>query len=390
MRVMHVITGLGAGGAEAMLSKLVSANRTGGLCHSVVSLTDGGVFGGQLTASGVPVTCLGMRRGVPGPIALARLVRLLRRDRPEVVQSWMYHANLLAGVAATATRTPVVWGIHHSDVDRRNVKRLTRWTRSVSARLSGALPVRIVCCAESALRSHVGLGYRADRMVVIPNGFDLDRFAADSHARARLRHELSIPSGAPVVGLVARVHPDKDHRTFLAAAGLVAQENREVLFLLAGEGATPSNPALSASVREFGIAPRVRLLGLRSDVPRLLSALDVLVSSSRSEGFPQILGEAMLCGVPCAATDCGDSREIVGPTGRIVPPRDPVALARAIMELLALAPGDRAALGNAARERIVERYDIRVVARRYAALYAEVCGSSRSASSGDGPVRARA
>ncbi len=371
MRVMHVITGLGAGGAESMLCKLVSASS--GLRHSVVSLTNGGVLADRLGASGFPIAGLGMRAGIPSPIALARLVRLILRDRPDVIQGWMYHANLLAGVAAAAVHVPVVWGIHHTDVDPRNVKRLTHWTRSLCARLSGALPARIVCCAESALRSHAGLGYRADRMLVIPNGFDVDAFAADPHARARLRRELSISGGAPVVGLLARVHPDKDHRNFLAAAALVARESREAIFLLAGRDATLSNPVLAAWIDELGLRPRTRLLGLRSDVPGVLSALDVLVSSSRAEGFPQVLGEAMLCGVPCAATDCGDSRDIVGAMGRIVPARDPGALAGAVLELLALTPPERAALGSAARRRIAASYDIRVVAQRYSALYAEVC-----------------
>lgn len=372
IQVMHVITGLGAGGAEAMLYKLVSATPADGLSHSVVSLTDDGVFGAKLVADGVPVTCLGMRRGVPNPLALGRLVRLLRRRRPDVIQGWMYHANLVAGVAGSIARIPVVWGIHHSDVDPRNAKRLTNWTRSVCALLSGALPARIVSCADSALRSHVRLGYRADRMLVIPNGFVSERLAASSQARAQVRRELDIPDDAPLVGVIARVHPDKDHRNFLAAASLVSATRRDAVFLLAGDGASPSNAMLSGWIDASGMGRRVRMLGFRSDVPRLLAALDVLVSSSRGEGFPQILGEAMLCGIPCVATDCGDSREILGTTGWVVPIRDPAALARGILDALALSPSERAALGAAARERIVERYELRVVARRYADLYAEV------------------
>ncbi len=372
MKVMHIIAGLGAGGAEAMLYKLVAATRGEGLAHSIVSLTDRGTFGPKLEAEGVPVNCLGMRRGVPDPISLVRLLGMFRRERPDVIQSWMYHSNLLAGVAAASARIPVVWGIHHSDVDPRKAKRLTHWTRWLCARLSGSLPARVVCCADSAFQSHAGLGYRSDRMLVIPNGFVLDRFAASAQARSRVRQELSIATDAPVVGLVARVHPDKDHRNFLVAARLVTQTRRDAIFVLAGEGATSSNAALSGLIDELGIGPRVRLLGLRSDIPDLLAAMDVLASSSRSEGFPQVLGEAMLCGVPCAATDCGDSKEIIGSTGRIVSPRDPAALAQAILELLSLPSNERAALGVAARRRIVERYDIRMVARRYAALYEEI------------------
>lgn len=371
MKVTHVITGLGPGGAEAMLNKLVSATRTDAV-HSVVSLMDEGIFGAKLRQEGVPVACLGLRRGVPSPSAFASLVRLLRRERPDIVQSWMYHADLLAGLASAPSRIPVVWGIHYSNVDPRQVKPVTRWTRALCARLSGRLADRIVCCGEAALRSHAEIGYRVDRMVAIPNGFEVDRFHPDPAARAQLREELGVGDRAPLVGMVARFHPDKDHRNFVAAARQVATRLEKVVFLLAGDGAAWSNPELCRWIDEAGLRLRVRLLGQRSDVPRVLAGLDVLVSSSRTEGFPQVLGEAMLSGVPCVATDCGDSREIVGDAGRLVAPRDPEALADAILEVLELSPAQRAALGDAARQSIQTRYDISSVARRYIALYDEV------------------
>lgn len=372
MRIGHVITELGSGGAAAMLHKLVSATQGDGVVHAVASLTSEGVVGPRLAAQGVRVACLGMSPGRPRPLALVRLVRWLRRERIDVVQSWMYHADLLAGLAGALARVPVVWGIHHSDVDPRHVKRLTGWTRALCARLSPVLPARIVCCARSALESHRAIGYRGDRMVVIPNGFDVDRLAPDPQARAQVRRDLSIPDGAPAIGLLARFHPDKDHQTFLAAAGLVAARRPDAVFVLAGIDVEAGNPVLAARIDELGLRSRVRLLGPRRDVPRLLAALDVLVSASRSEAFPLVLGEAMLCGTPCVATDCGDSREIVGPTGRVVPPRTPAALADGVAALLALAPGERKALGAAARERIRGRYDMREVADRYLALYREV------------------
>lgn len=372
--VGHVISGLGAGGAEMMLYKLVKATRADGYRHSVCSLTSGGHVGSLLEAEGVPVTSLGMRQGVPDPLAVGRLVRWLRRGRPDVIQSWMYHADLLAGIAALASgRPPVVWGIHHSDVDPRTTKRLTHWTRLVCARLSGVLPARIVCGADSVLRSHAQLGYRADRMTVIPIGFDLERFASDPGAGARLRRALDIPASAPVVGLLARVHPDKDHPNFLRAASLLSRQRPDAFFVLTGSGVAWSNPVLAGPIDELGLRDRVRLLGVVPDVMEVLSALDVLVLSSRTEAFPNVLGEAMACGVPCASTDCGDAREIVGETGRIAPPRDPAGLAAAVLELLALTPEARAVLGRAARERVRSRYEIRAVGRRYQQVYAEVC-----------------
>jgi glycosyltransferase involved in cell wall biosynthesis len=389
---MHVITGLWSGGAETMLCKLVSATRSSPLRHSVVSLLDGGDLVPSLRGWGIPVHSVRMRLGTPDPRAIARLAGLLRRERPDVVQSWMYHADLLAGVAAlVAGRPPVIWNIRHADNRAENTKRLTHLTRSVCARLSGVLPARIVCCAESARRSHAAIGYRSDRMLVVPNGFDLDRFAADRAAGARIRRELSIPDRTQVVGLLARFHPDKDHRTFITAAQLVSQVEAGAVFLLAGRGADWSNRELRGWIDDNGLRERIRLLGHRSDVPQLLSAMDVHASSSRTEAFPNVLGEAMACGVPCVVTDCGDSREILGPTGRVVPPRDPAALAGAILDLLRLDPGRRAALAAAAAERVRALYDLRAIARRYVDLYFD-CARSKRRSSGrvDGwPVAGR-
>jgi glycosyltransferase involved in cell wall biosynthesis len=367
-----VISSLGPAGAEGMLYKLIEA--TDGVEHAVVSLTGDGVIGEMLRGLQIPVSSLDMRSGVPDPRAAARLVSRIRADRPDLVQSWMYHADLLAGVsAAVAGGVPVVWGIRHGGMDPRRMKKLTRFTRAACARLSGVLPARIVCCAEAVMRSHASVGYRADRMVVIPNGFDVNRFVPDPAAGMRVRTELAVPPDAPVVGVMARFHPDKDHRTFLLAARAVAEAIRGAVFVLAGFGVTSANSVLAGWIDELGLGGRVRLLGVRDDVSAVLSAVDVVVQSSRSEGFPNVLGEAMACEIPVAATDCGESGEIVGQTGRIVAPGDASALAAAIIELLTLSAERRAALGRAARQRVVERYDIRAVARRFEALWRDVC-----------------
>jgi glycosyltransferase involved in cell wall biosynthesis len=382
LRIGHVITALGPGGAQAMLLKIVRATQGRALDHTVISLIRGGGVATALEGDGVPVTALGMRAGLPDLTAVAAIHRWLRRERVDVVQSWLYHADLLAALAATTARRPVVWGIRHAGDDALAARRLTRWTRALCARLSGWIPARIVCCADSACRSHVALGYRADVMRVIPNGFDLERFAPDPRARERVRRALDLPEGALVVGTLARFHPDKDHRNLLAAAARVVRAEPRAVFVLAGEGVDPANGAIRGWLDELALAGRVHLLGPADDVPALMAALDVLASPSRTEAFPNVLGEAMASGVPCVATDCGDSREIVGRAGRIVPPRDPAALARGILELLALSPGERAALGAAGLARVRERYDLRLVAARYVELYEEVYAAHRARRAG--------
>ena len=375
-RIVHVISGLSTGGAEGMLARLIAALQRSGTAHEVVSLTTVGPVGAKLRAAGIEVAGLEMRSGVPDPRGLTRLVRLLRERRPALVQTWMYHADLLGGIAARLSgNIPVIWGVRQSDVgaEKPLLKFLARVTNPL---LSRWLPDAIVCCGERARDVHVSFGFAPEKCTVIPNGFDLARFKPDPRAGAALRKELGIPEGAPLVGMVARLHPMKDHGNFMHAAAAVARELPSAVFLLCGDGLAPGARPLQRWMREAGLAPdSVRPIGRRDDMEKVYPALTVAVSSSKSgEGFSNVLGEAMACGVPCVATDVGDSALIVGETGRIVPPRDPSALARAVLEFLRIPASERAAAGLSARHRIETRYSLATIAARYEALYAQVLG----------------
>jgi glycosyltransferase involved in cell wall biosynthesis len=371
IKLTCVTTGLSTGGAELMLYRLLAALDRSTFAPSVVSLLPAGPTAAKIAALGVPVRSLGMRPGVPDPRAAVRLARWLRREGPDVVQTWMYHADLIGGVAARlAGCRQVAWGLRQSTLDPHTSKRSTIWTARACARLSRLVPARIVCCSEASRRVHAALGYAPERMVVIPNGFDLAAYRPDPAARAVVRAELGLPADAPLVGLVARWDPQKDHQMFVWAAARVGDQHPAVHYLLCGDDITPANAALAEWIGAAGLGGRCHLLGPRDDMPRLTAALDVACSASASgEGFSNVLGEAMACGVPCAATDVGDAALIVGDTGRVVPPRDPAALAGALHELLALSPAARQALGQAARRRIEERFTLGACAARYAALY---------------------
>jgi glycosyltransferase involved in cell wall biosynthesis len=370
MKIAHVITGTGLGGAEVMLDTVLRALRPGYESH-VVSLQSIGPVGERIRARGVPIETLDMRAGVPDPRAVLRLARLLRRLGPDLVHTWMYHADLIGGLAARlAGVRRVAWAIHNSTLDPQRVKASTRAVVRTCAALSGRLPDRILCCSDVAQQVHVGYGYPEDRFEVIPNGLDVQRFAPDPDARRQLRAELGVPGEAPLVGLIARWDPQKNHAGFLHAAAAVRRRHPAARFLLAGTRIEPSNAELAGLVDGHGLGDAVRLLGPRDDVPRVMASLDLLVSASGyGEAFPIVLGEAMACGVPCVATDVGDSAFIVADTGRVAPPGDDDALGRAIGELLDLPAHDRAALGARARQRIATHFDIRLVARRYEAFY---------------------
>ena len=373
-RIIHIITGLNTGGAETMLYNLLSFMDRDRFVLEAISLTDIGPLGNKIRSLNVPVEDLGMRRGVPDPRAIFRLSHLLRRRCPGLVQTWMYHADLIGGIAAKMVGgVPLVWGIHNCNLDPETSKRMTIWTARICARLSRWLPKSIVCCSEASKNNHLQMGYDVSKMIVIPNGFDLVSFKPNAEARSSIRQELGLASDTFLIGLAGRFNPQKDHGCFIRAAFLLTQSNPEVHYLLCGDGITWENKELARLINRAGLRRRFHLLGLREDMPRLNAAVDISTSSSISEAFPLVLGEAMACGVPCAATDVGDSALIIGDTGRVVPPQDPAALAAAWRELIEMGPENRARLGEAARKRIAENFSLPVIAARYEQLYKEVC-----------------
>ncbi|HSD11570.1 MAG TPA: glycosyltransferase, partial [Candidatus Binatia bacterium] len=360
-------------GAQAMLYKLLSRADRNAFDPEVVSLECEGPMASKIAALDVPVRSLGLRSGRIEPRRFLQFVAWLRRSRFHLLQTWMYHADLVGGFAAKlAGRLPVVWSIRQSNLDPRHNKRPTLWIVSACARLSPWLPARIICCSEAAQKAHREVGYAADKMVVIPNGFDVDSFRPDPDARTAIRRELDVPESAVLVGHVARFDSQKDHQTFIRASRLLNGSGPEVHFVMCGDNIDAKNVALTEWIAEEGIGPRCHLLGMREDVARIHAALDVEVCSSVGEGFSNAVGEAMACGVPCVSTGVGDADTLIGDTGRVVPIRDPVALARGCEELIAIGPAGRARLGLAARKRIRERFSLDSVVARYESLYREL------------------
>lgn len=366
IRIMHLIPGLEVGGAERSLVRLVEALPRPAFDCTVVSMTDAGVLGAQLE---VPLTTLGMRRGRPSLAAWQALRALIRIQRPMILQTWLYHADLL-GLAATVWNRDIAlcWNLRCADMDLSRYRPLTRWVRSILA-LGSARPQAIVANSEAGREFHTALGYRPRRWAVIPNGFDTRVFSPDSKAREEIRRELGIPSEALLIGLVARTDPAKDHEGFIAAAARVLATRPDVRFLLVGSGVSQ----LCELVAAHGIANAVRLVESRADVARVMAALDIgCLSSAWGEGFPNVLGEMMACGVPCVTTDVGDARLLLGDTGRVVRRRSPDAFAAALLELAAMDSAARMRLGAQARSQVERHFGLASMTSRYAALYREI------------------
>ena len=371
---MHLIAGLEIGGCQTSLLRVASGLDGSCFRQEVVSLTFVGPVGERLRAAGIPVRALGMRPGVPDPVRVARFLRDVSREPPALIQTWMYQSDLLGGLAASVAggEPALVWGVRHGRLEPGAHSWHMRLSARACALLSGRLPAAIVCPSESSRRWHADHGYHADRITTIPNGFDTDRFRPDPEAYRDVRAELGIPPEAVIVGHVARFDPQKRHRDVVDAAARVCRENDAVHVVLCGDGLTGANPVLAEWVRETRHADRFHSLGVRTDIWRLMAAMDVLVLASSGEGFANCVGEAMACGVPCVVTDVGDANELVGETGVVVAVGDVVGLARGIRSLLALAPSERARIGAAARRRIEESYGQSRMISEYGELYADV------------------
>jgi len=341
----------------------------------VISLSTIGDIGKQIQALGISVQALGMKPGVPNPFVILRLAGIMKKLQPDLVHTWMYHANLIGGLAARMAGFPALaWAIRNGNLPVDKTKWSTRAVMRTGAKLSRSLPDRIISCSHAAAAIHVALGYDKSRFVIIPNGFDLSHFRIDPLARPEVRKDLGISPESFIVGFVARFDPQKNHQVFFEAAGMVHMDRPDIHFVLIGNGVGAENPILAEWTNINGVKKVSHLLGLRTDIPRLTASFDIATSCSWSEAFPNAVGEAMACGVPCVVTDVGDSAHIVGDTGLIVKPGDPNALAAAWLKLAALPFEQRLALGERARKRVAEYFELGSVTRLYEALYDELEG----------------
>ncbi len=373
--VLHIITGLAVGGAEMALFRLIREFRGSHYRHTVVALTPGGGMYPRFVAAGIHLVVLDVRRS---PVShMLRLYRLIRALQPDIVQTWLYHADFLGGLAARmAGNRNVIWGVRTTDVDG-GCARATSVLRRLCATLSPWVPHTIVCVAEAALRSHSLLGYDKRRMVVVGNGFDLSTLSASRRQGDLLRSECGVADGDIVVGTLGRFNLDKDYAGFVTAAGQLAGRHQCMRFLMIGKDLDPQNRELAGWIAATGHGDRFVLLGERSDVAVCLSAMDIFCLSSRTEAFPNVVGEAMAMGLPCVATDVGDVALLMADTGVIVPRADPAALAGGVASLVALGPDHCAQMGRRARERIHAVFTMGRVRQRFESIYENVLTEGR-------------
>ena len=370
LRIIFIVTGLPVGGAEFALCRLIKALPST-VEPRVICLREMGHVGLEIEKLGVVVDCLGMNPKYPSPLALFRLTQMLKKSQPDIVQTWMYHADLFGGLAATmaCSGVPIVWSVRRFSLSPRYTKFLTIVIAKICAWLSHTIPSAIIFNSKSSQNRHVHFGYLANRTCVIPNGVDLTEFRPNPVARLAIRHELDIPVGSPLVGVIARFDVTKNHVGFIRIAAALHRRMPHCHFLFAGDGVDGTNPQLTEEIHSAALGDHVHFLGIRSDIPDLMAALDVLAMPSWAEAFPNVLAEAIACGTPCVSTDVGDASYILEGAGFVVPVGDHDKFALRLEELICLPDEDRRAMGVLARARSESLFSVGQMGSRYLALY---------------------
>jgi glycosyltransferase involved in cell wall biosynthesis len=370
-KICHIITDLDVGGAEYMLKRLVEEQHADRDSLVIISLTGIGKIGEQLQAQGFHVYALNMKGKLAFPVALWRLSKLLKKLKPDLVQTWMYHADLLGGLAAYFSGIrKIVWGIHCSKLPIG--RPLTKLVMLSCARLSSWLPAKIVCVAEAAKINHIQYGYSGQKMTIIPNGFSAAPLIKSRSQNRPILTTHGAAAAAFIVGCVGRFHPDKGQDILVLAIQLIAQQAPHVQFVFAGRGCDEQNSELTKLITSCGVRDKIILLGERDDIQSLLPEFDLFCMPSRSEAFPVALGEAMLAGLPCVATNVGDVKELGGATTVFVEPCDVDALANAIIEMVQQTPEQRAEKGLLGRSHVEKSYSIQHVSDLYKNIYQDL------------------
>jgi len=372
--VLHIISGLGIGGAEAALFKLVSGSNQIGDKHSVVVLKRIEGMEQDFFDAKISVEFFSFDKN---PIReFFKLVTYIRNGKFNIVQTWMYHADLIGGLAAFIARSPnIIWGVRTTGLSA-NSKFSTKCVRFVCARLSHWIPKTIVYVANSAVQSHIEVGYSAKKICVIPNGFNLDNLQFNIRFKEEFRKTFNIAKDELIIGTVGRFNPAKDYENFVKACGIVAKNNPQTRFLMIGKNLDDENGQLKSWIQSSTYPHNFVLLGEQRNIANYLSTMDIFCLSSRIEGFPNVIGEAMAVGIPCVVTDAGDSAYIVGDSGVVVEKENSEQLGSALISLINKSDSYKTNLKNKAKERIQSEFTIKNVVLLYQKLYKSINGVS--------------
>lgn len=331
-KIVHVITGLNDGGAEGVLARLCLKDTVN--AHYVISLTDMGKYGPILQRAGISVYCLNIKLNRPNPLKVISLYRLINHIHPEIVQTWMYHADFLGGIVARLCGVEkIFWGIRHSNLSYGTVKLSTYCIMKICGLISDLVPRKIITCSNAAIISHAKHRYSIEKFVLIHNGYDISKFKPFEDFEEKIRFTSR---DVPLICMVARYDIQKDHANLIRALSILKQNKTSFHLILVGKNMDMDNTKLVQLISESSleIGNDITLFGQYEDMPKLMNSIDLHVLSSLGEAFPNVLAEAMACGTPCVSTNVGDAKDIIAEYGWLVPSMNSRLLADAIESAL--------------------------------------------------------
>ena len=367
MQILHIITGLGKGGAETLLCNLCEFDSD--YKHTIISLSDLEGSKSIINKPNVSLYSLNFLEGKIKLFGLFKLFKLIKKIKPDVVQTWMIHADLVGGIVARlAGIKNVFWGVHHTILIPGKVKASTIFILKINAFLSNIIPKKIIYCAEKSREVQESIGFNKSKGIVIQNGYDIKNFFHSDSLRTDFRNELNIPKNSFVLGHVGSNDPLKDQNTLIEALALIDHKQFNFIAILVGKNLDNNNNDLVSMIKEKGLSGRIHLKGIRSDISSVMNGIDLFMLSSVSEAFPSVLNESMACGTPCVTTDVGDAAIIVGNTGWIVGPKDPEAFANALTQAMKENQSDNELWlkrKDNCRKRIVENFNLEKMVKKY-------------------------
>ncbi|MCK5042242.1 MAG: glycosyltransferase [Sphingomonadales bacterium] len=373
-KIVHIISGLGSGGAENILFQLVTKNTVENQQHYVVSLSGAGFYGEKLENANIKVYYLNLKSN---PRHLFHIRRIISEIKPDIVQGWMYHGNIIASMLSIFVGLPIItWGIHASNFSSKTTSLLTRAFVFLGTLLSWLSPKKIIYVSEAAKLAHERIGYRKAKSIVIANGIDTNLFCADSQAPKKLCKELGLETGTKLIGMFARFHPLKGHDTFIEAAKLLHTQNPNVHYVLCGHGIDKNNENLVGQISDHGLTNNFHTLGQRDDLPYLTAALDIASSCSIDESFSLTTAEAMSSEVSVVVTENPGAKSVVGEYGIVVPISNAKATAQAWGDILDTPKDELTKVNTMARKRIIKHFSIEIMASNYERLYQDLITSN--------------
>ncbi len=357
--ILFLLRSFNVGGAERQLSLLAAGLQQAGYSVKVAVFYGGGALEEEARAMGVQIVDLNRRGRWDLFPFFIRLIGLIRKESPDILHSYLQVPNIWAAfVKLVLPRTNVVWGIRASNVDMKQYGWQWQLTDLVEARLA-RIPDWIICNSQAGMLHAMEMGYPREKMSVVANGIDTRRFFPDKKAGLKLRERWGIGMDQKLIGMIGRMDPMKDYPNFLQAASLLAQERKDIRFVCVGGGPDRYIHEYRELAHSLNLGQVLTWAGEQADMLSTCNALDILVlASAYGEGFSNVVGEAMACGVPCVATDVGDARQLIGSLGAVVPPRDPEALKQGMVALLNRLEKDEPGLHKDAVRRISEQFSV--------------------------------